>query len=336
MSEASIFNLIQQIADLNAKPVQSISNNMIKLPLSAAERQAISTIFPADTVQKYYSLMFSPELAETLKNSTLMLRDPVTKQFVSGVNGGQLLQVLQLSSALNVMAVATQQQYLNQINEKLDLISSKLDRILEFLYGDKKAELLAEISFSKYAYENYRSISVHDEQRLATIASLQAGKKIALKDIEFYISDLEMTVQDANSKMPGETEKKAEQALQICSSIDMSIQLYTLNCLLEVYYSRNEDGKYVSYLEEDIRAYVEKCDKRILQDLSTLKAHLTGGKFLGKKNTDLIDRVDQRISDVTNHKIGDKQKEILDALIAVGRKNRYAISSDGDVYIEMK
>ena len=53
---------------------------------------------------------------------------------------------------------------------------------------------MAEMSFIKYAYENYSSIMSHEEQRIATITSLQEAKKVAMKDIEFCINDLEMTV----------------------------------------------------------------------------------------------------------------------------------------------
>ena len=67
-----------------------------------------------------------------------------------------------------------------------------LDKILEFLYGDKKAELMAEISFVKYAYQNYNSIMSHESQRTATIASIQEAKKVAMKDIEFYMNDLDL------------------------------------------------------------------------------------------------------------------------------------------------
>ncbi len=70
----------------------------------------------------------------------------------------------------------------------------KLDEILEFLYGDKKTELMAEMSFIRYAYENYASIMSHEQQRIATIISLQEARKVAMKDIGSYIYDLETTI----------------------------------------------------------------------------------------------------------------------------------------------
>ena len=72
----------------------------------------------------------------------------------------------------------------------MGLMNQKIDQIMGFLYGDKKAELIAEISFVKYAFENYSSIMLHDSQQVATISSLQESRKIAIKDIEFYMYDL--------------------------------------------------------------------------------------------------------------------------------------------------
>lgn len=85
------------------------------------------------------------------------------------------------------MSVASGQYFLSQINNEMRMMNMKLDEILEFLYGDKKAELMAEMSFIKYAYENYSSIMSHDQQRIATIVSLQEAKKVAMKDIEFIL-----------------------------------------------------------------------------------------------------------------------------------------------------
>ena len=74
------------------------------------------------------------------------------------------------------MAFASGQYFITQVNSELQKINQNIDKILEFLYGDKKAELLSEVSFVKYAYENFSSIMAHDEQRVATIASLQNAK----------------------------------------------------------------------------------------------------------------------------------------------------------------
>ena len=346
MSETNVLQLIESVAksnrlDFEAKPVNTLANTAVQLALSPAEKQSIANLFPADSSARYMAMTFTnklPNLLNTLHNSnaTLMVRDEFG-HFVKGIAVGDLFEVMLTANTLTLMALASQQVMLSQIDSKLNLINKKLDDILQFLYGNKKAELLAEISFSKYAYENFTSISKHTEQRQATITSLQEGKKIALKDIEFYISDLDYAVK-TDPKMVGDAEKNAEKCLQICDSIDLSIQLYTLNCLLEVYYSQNTDAEYISYIEDDIRQYLDKCDKRMLSDLSKLQEHVKGGKIAlpgrGKVDASISKLVNQRHDDLNSHLIGDKQKELLDALHAIGQKSTYLITTDGDVYIE--
>lgn len=46
--------------------------------------------------------------------------------------------------------------------------------------------------------KTFHPLLAHDEQRVATIASLQEAKKVAIKDAEFYMNDLDLTV---NGKM---------------------------------------------------------------------------------------------------------------------------------------
>ena len=81
--------------------------------------------------------------------------------------------------AFEAMAIASGQYFMTEINRDLKLINLKIDKILDFLYGDKKSELLAEISFVQGVHRNFRSIMAHEEQRLATIVNLQAARKIA-------------------------------------------------------------------------------------------------------------------------------------------------------------
>lgn len=119
-----------------------------------------------------------------------------------------------LMRVFTAMSVASGQHFLSQINNEMRMMNMKLDEILEFLYGNKKAELMAEMSFIRYAYENYASIMLHEQQRIATITSLQEAKKVAMKDIEFYINDLETTV-SYKTKDYAELESRTEKTFLI-------------------------------------------------------------------------------------------------------------------------
>lgn len=82
-----------------------------------------------------------------------------------------------VSTSFSLMSFATGQYYLKNIYNNLDMINLKIDQILGFLYGEKSAELLAEISFVNEAYKNYSSIMKHDSQRLSVLVGLQDSKK---------------------------------------------------------------------------------------------------------------------------------------------------------------
>ena len=83
------------------------------------------------------------------------------------------------------MSIASGQYFLAEINKELKTINQNIDNILKFFIWGQKAELLAEVSFAGYAYQNYSSIMEHEQQRLATLTNLQESKKVAMKDIEF-------------------------------------------------------------------------------------------------------------------------------------------------------
>lgn len=178
-----------------------------------------------------------------------------------------------IMKAFTVMSIASSQYFLTKINNQLTMINQKIDNILGFLYGDKKAELLSELSYAKRAYDNYGSLMSNEYQRTATIIGIQQSGKVALKDIEFYIQDLHNIIgSDAgNSAHIGEV---FENAMMIRDSLNLSLQLYVMCCMLEIYYSQNTDKSFISNLEHELVNYIEKCNSRVLSDLSVLKTKL--------------------------------------------------------------
>lgn len=237
--------------------------------------------------------------------------------------------------AFNTMALVSGQYFLSEINSKLEKISMGLDKILEFLYGDKRAELLAEISFTKYAYENYTSIMAHDSQRMATIVGLQAAKKVAIKDIEFYIADLESAT---NAKGVSDIVAAVDKAFQIKNSLELSVQLYAMTTVLEMYFAQNYDPRYLDYIEKEMDLYIDKCDKWILTDFSKLNAHISGfkDKLLGKA----VDREElgKRVSAEIEMRAGGGestiQKSLRVALEAPRKSAEFCITKEGVMYLK--
>ena len=262
--------------DLDAK------SGLTKLELTPAQKGKVSALFsqmPAMLASETMAHAYVLKLPEGLSgmNSLMSYRSGGLGTPIMGENGkivahaslhGVSDQAL-LLSCFTAMSIASGQYFLTQIHSELKMMRMNLDKILEFLYGDKKAELMAEISFVKYAYQNYNSIMSHEAQRTATIASIQKAKKVAMKDIEFYMNDLDSA---AKTKDNSELICTVNKAFQIKESLELSMQLYVFSNLLELYYSQNADSSYIKYVEADVSSYIDKCEKRMLSSFSVLDA----------------------------------------------------------------
>lgn len=252
---------------------------LVNLNLGSADRMRMSALLhellPAASMigqGQLYRVQFPEGLPNTLMRLT---RQPGYSSTVIGENGkiagtASLLPAGGLGTvqlAFQVMSIATSQYYLNEINSQMELMNSKLDQILEFLYGEKMAELLANQTFVRYAASNYASIMNSDVQREATIGSLQQARIIAMKDIEFYLNDLDKEIRK-NPNFYDDIRKSISSISQTYENLSLSEQLFVMSSLMEMYYSQNMDPSYLDYIEAETTAYLARCDKRILMDVS--------------------------------------------------------------------
>lgn len=232
------------------------------------------------------------------------------------------------------MSIASGQYFLAEINHRMNMLNKGIDKILEFLYGDKKAELLSEISFARYAYRNYASIVDHEEQCIATLLSLQEAKKTAIKDIEFYLADLYSAVY---SKDDADIETLVSRAFQIRECLELSIQLYVTGNTLEVYYSQNYDPAYLKYVERDVSAYISKCEKQIIGIFNALRMAVEGFKpKLGKKvdKDSLLKKIDSAIDYLNGGEESELKKGFRRALYSSERASEYCITADGETFLK--
>lgn len=238
-----------------------------------------------------------------------------------------------VSTCFSLMSFATGQYYLQNIHNDLNMINLKIDQILGFLYGEKSAELLAEISFVNDAYLNYSSIMKHDNQKISILSGLQNSKKIAMKDIEFYINDLSKTVQ-SDTKNYTAFEKIVSDAMKIKDNLEMATQLLTMANVLEVYYSENYDQAYIDNVKQSITGYINKCDNRILAEFSRLTGRNSEyTNIFGKKlDTSKLETVlDEVVSSYSITKDGDHHSSLIHALDSINTPVEYLITADGEI-----
>lgn len=327
------FNDIPNIEDNPKFKKLHLTDNQ-KIQLGAFFSQ-IPALVDSSILSKTYMVSFPEGLPHTLMAyKTGGLGSPIMGE--TGIVGHAAFYSTSglsvLSTAFMCMAIASQQYYLDKINKTMDRINVGVDKILEFLYGDKKAELMSEVSFAQYAYNNYSSIMLQDSQRIATIASLQEAKKIAMKDAEFYISDLSSTVSESS-----DIEAVVYKSIQIDKSLELALQLCVMSNIMEVYFSQNFDPEYLKYIDKDVSYYIDKCRKSVLSDFSKLYNRIENSKGtpLKKINKDeLISIINSVLEPLQMGGESELERTLRDGLYSSDKQKQFFVSRSGEVYIK--
>ncbi|MBR4334023.1 MAG: hypothetical protein IKP72_15200 [Clostridia bacterium] len=348
------FEMIEADADFAIAPCEKFldfddKSKYTKLQINDAQKMQLSALIQhtpqaiaAGTLAQAYTVSFPKGLPHTLTalhqgGYGSMIR--ANNQFVGSASFYPIHAQAVALGAFTAMSAVTGQYFLSQINSELRIVNEKLDDILNFLYGEKKAELIAEIEFVKYAHKNFNTIMLHEQQRLATIINLQEARKVALKDMEFYFGDLDAISQ----KGAGDYSKLmilVKDAYKAKECIEMSRQLYVVSGLLELYYSQNYDESYISSTEQGMIEYINRCDNRIVSGLSKIQSKISDYK------PQLFERVEDQYKqkeiaklekDLESYKDG-KESPIRiflkTALDEINKKAVYYIDKEGQIYLK--
>ena len=344
---------LKSLIDSGAIEITPISNHIDVSDSSRFSRvttnpklAGVLSQFPALVTVASTTGLYSVRFPKGISGELVKLSTGGYSSMISGSNGKFAAHAsfynFELSPVLGVMtamAIASGQYFLTHINREMTLISQSIDQILDFLYGDKKAELLSEIIFIQRATRDYTSIMSHDEQRIATLNSIYGAEKVAMKDIEFYMADLEKT---SKSKIEENTHIKnaTETILQICESLHASLQLYISSCILEVYYAQNTDSDFIDALKSDLDMYIEKCRTRMLKFVSHLKGRIDNARPVGVikksslKKQPYSDQLSNLTDKLSNGITQALQQSVSEALDSSKRSVEFIASSTGDLYLK--
>ncbi len=329
----------EQMADIETRP------GFKKLELTSAQKIQIGGLLqqmPALVATSVLSSTYMVRFPDGVSNVLTPLKQggfgTMVKDEAGKFAGSASLYPVEAQTAVlgafSAMSIASGQYFLAQINNELKTMNQSIDKILEFLYGDKKAELISEVSFVKSAYQNYNSIMGHEQQRFATLVSLQEARKVAMKDIEFYMSDLDSTV---NTKGGSDIVSLTDKICQIKECLELSIQLYSMSSLLEVYYAQNYDPIYICHIEEDAVTYIGKCEKRMLSCFSRLSSHIQNYKEGPLKKVDKP-ALEKRVNLVVDAYSRGTESEILKSIRAVlhgsEAKAEYYVTNNSELYLK--
>ncbi|MFI3115316.1 MAG: hypothetical protein R3Y12_04150 [Clostridia bacterium] len=338
-----ILSILLENEDLEIIPCENgIDNTYHKMNLSKMQQTSVNNLMQyipsamaTQTLAQSYVVKFPNNLPQTLMKLT---QGGYSTTIVDGskiVGTASLVPVASQAMVLGgftALSMATGQYHLSNITKELKMLSSNIDRILEFLYGDKKAELISEVSFTRYAHSNYMSIMNNETQKNATLINLQQSKKVAMKNIEFYLSDLNSII---NSKEIDDLNGLINNAFQIKDSLELSMHLYGMSGLLELYYSQNFDTEYINYIKNDIETYFGKCEKRSMICFSALSMFINNHKNKKwDKNEKFIEnkmKVDAFVEDIdATHPMLSVVMDILDKVSTT----EYVITKNKEIYIK--
>ena len=312
------------------------SNEYKKLNISDSQKSQMSmftgelpNLLASDILEKAYVVRFPDGLDHALaplKNGGYMgAWRQASGQFGGIASLESLATVSNVMNAMSVLSVATGQYYLSNINDRLDKVNLQLDKILEFLYGDKRAELISEINFAQQIYKNYSSIMNHEEQRISTLIGLQSSRKVAVQDIEFYLSDLNQKAVRAKSV------DDYNHIIKIKDCLDMSLQLYIISNILEIYVSQNLDKDYITSTTNTMITYIDACERQMLNKYSELNGKLAGlkpGLFKKDDSNGLKNELNRIVRSINT----ESNSPIKQQLKSINQFNEYAITPKGDVY----
>ena len=336
--------------DLEIQPCTDISqnDNLKRLELSHSQQMYVSALFqqlPSILASETMASAYMMKLPAGVSPSDLMqytkYRGAVGNTYMDANNkiAGQaplysLKNQAIVMGVFSAMSIVTGQYYLSEINSNLSAINQKTDKILEFLYGDKKAELMAEVKFINFAYKNYRSVMENEAQRIATIVNIQEARKVAMKDVEFYVSDLDSLTR---KKDISDLNSFVNDVFRIKDCLQLAIQLYGMSSILEVYYSQNTNNTYLKYLEEDIFSCIDKCEKRMLSDFSAVQTRINNYKGLPLKKIDKAE-FETKIGNIVDL-LGSgeeliKRKSLKSVLHAYQKESIYCLDKEGNVYLK--
>ena len=299
--------------------------------------QQIPAFFAADSLANSYKIVFPDGVQGTLMKykATGGLGTPIQGENGKIVGHASLFQNTSQAVILGVfsiLSIVTGQYFLTEINSKMEYLNRKIDQIMEFLYGDKKAELIAEINFIQYAQRNYTSIMSHESQKIATITGIQEAYKTAMKDIEFYMTDLSSKV-GSSEKDFRKFNMLANKALRVLESLELSKQLFVMSSIMEAYYSQNFDRTYINSISETVAYYINKCDKRILGDFRVMR-----DKINNFRDSETVIELKNKFDSIINSLDGGDEAPILHsmsaALNAATQSKEYFLTKDGEIYIK--
>lgn len=238
-----------------------------------------------------------------------------------------------LFNIFTITSFATGQYFLSVISSKMSEINRKLDDVLTFLEDSKRTELLSELTFVKYAVNNYSTIMLSEPQRIATLSNIQRSKIRAVADIDFYTTELE------HRTSAKDAQKTKQPVLIAKQNLDLASQLYAISSIMEPYYAQNWNSAYLDNILAEANLFLGRSKNKVAAAISPYakdireshKENFTS-KFVKNplnENEKQVLRISEEITVQVDHPL----IAVIDsALKAPMKTSEIYLAADGSVY----
>ena len=293
--------------------------------------QLAPTVAAADALSKTYVLRFPEGVQGVLMRlkqgglSTVMVGgDGRIVGTASLIEAGT--EMVNLMNIFTAASFATGQYFLAHISTELSEIRKSIDDVLKFLNDDKRSQLIAELTFVKYAASNFSSIMLSD------------SKIAAVSNIEFYTTQLEDKIA---SKKSGKPSEQCAAVLQAKQTLDLAMQLYVMSSVMEVYYSQNWNKLYLENTHNDMKQVLTSSKNRMLRSLSAFGTTIQDAhkdvKVIGMSipkggYSEVENELFKTIDELSNKTELPLLELADDALQSPKKETRLYMTSNGEVY----
>lgn len=263
---------IQPVTQDNFKGYKKVSDSDFA-KLNACFRDVLQILKNINDTRYYsgsYKVIYDKGLGvlqKSAKDPYLFRANIVAQGTNNDITGQALLQELPpnelmkvsnlMMSAFSVAAVATNQYYLAQIDNKLEAIEKKVDEIKRFLEIDKESQLWADGEFLKEMQNNIECIINDDTYRQATLTNVQSIRRTVLSNIKLYYEQLfelkELLDIKDNDK---ETTANIDKYKGYLPKFWYSVYLYEMSYYVEAYLSKITDESFLKQIVIEMKKIV--------------------------------------------------------------------------------
>ena len=169
-----------------------------------------------------------------------------------------------VSSVMNVMSIVTSQYYLNEINYKMSMFSSKLKNVERFLETDRKSHISSREKYIEDVQKNLIVIQYSKEEKLAVLTQLQQLQVESYSDYLMFKEMISENIEDLQEvKKTDEVMDKIGKMNAYLPQLWCSLYLYANTKYLNMVLSETVDEKRIYDIYSELSNMITEYENTV-------------------------------------------------------------------------